>query len=319
MIALTFPGVSFLAEIPYPRIDPILLDLGDIKVRWYGVSYIIAFVIAGFVLYGLAKRKRWPVPPDKVADVLFWGILGVFIGGRIGYVLFYGISLGYGWGDVVQVWKGGMSFHGGLLGVIVAYLIYCKRKGTHLGDMFDGLALATAPGLFVVRMGNFINAELYGRVSDFALAMRFPRYEDAPFGGVGGWEKAHAANPDMPGLYTEPRHPSQLYEGTAEGLLLYFILRYLMIRRGIGAGRISAAFLILYGTFRFCIEFVREPDQGIGLVFLDMFTRGQQLCFGMIVAGVIVWMCCKRPNPGPGGGVQPGDGDAAETQPDEAS
>jgi phosphatidylglycerol:prolipoprotein diacylglycerol transferase len=292
--------VSIFAEITYPRINPILLDLGSIKVRWYGVSYIIAFVLAGFVLYDLARRKRWPVDPAKVADVLFWGILGVFIGGRLGYVLFYGISLGYGWGDVLRVWEGGMSFHGGLLGVIVAYWIYCKRTGVFRGDMFDGLALATAPGLFAVRMGNFINAELYGRPWDGAWAMRFPRYESFRHGkleGIEAWQARYDAGLTE-NLFTELRHPSQLYEAFAEGLLLFFVLRWLMLRRGVGAGRISAAFLLLYGAMRFGIEFFREPDKGLGLVFLDQFTRGQQLCFGMIVVGLVVLALSRRPNPG---------------------
>jgi phosphatidylglycerol:prolipoprotein diacylglycerol transferase len=293
--------LQFLAEIPYPRIDPILLDLGDVKVRWYGISYIVAFVLAGFVLHGLARRGRWPVAPNKVADVLFWGILGVFIGGRLGYVVFYGVELGYTWSDIVTVWKGGMSFHGGLLGVIVAYWIYCKRTKTPLGDMFDGLALATTPGLAAVRLGNFVNAELYGRVTDFALAMRFPTYEGPHRHGelrsIEAWEAKHEAG-ITDGMFTELRHPSQLYEAFAEGLVLYLVLRWLMLARGVGAGRIAAAFLIGYGTLRFFVEFVREPDVGLGLVFLDQFTRGQQLCFGMIVAGLVVWALCRRPNPG---------------------
>ena len=290
--------LQLLAEIPYPRIDPILLDLGPVKVRWYGLCYIISFVVAGFILHGLAKRGRWPVAPNKVVDVLFWGILGVFIGGRLGYFFFYGLSLGYEWGQIYRVWEGGMSFHGGLLGVIIAYWIYCKRTGTPLGQMFDGLSLATAPALFIVRMGNFINAELYGRPWDGTWAMRFPLYEE--YGGVRAWEKLEAANPDRANLYSVLSHPSQLYEGFAEGLLLFLILRWLMLKKGIGGGRIAAAFLILYGVMRFFIEFVRKPDSGIGLVFLDYFTRGQQLCFGMILAGCIVWWFSRNnPNPGP--------------------
>lgn len=190
-----------------------------------------------------------------------------------------------------------MSFHGGLLGVIVAYWIYAARTNVARGDLFDGLSLATAPGLLAVRLGNFINAELYGRLWDGPWAMRFPRYDAPEFGGPAGWETARDAGVTQ-GLYTPLRHPSQLYEAFGEGLVLYLVLRWLMLRRGVGSGRISAAFLILYGVMRFFIEFVRQPDAELGFVFLGAFTRGQQLCFGMLVAGLVVWALCKRPNPG---------------------
>jgi phosphatidylglycerol:prolipoprotein diacylglycerol transferase len=291
--------VLHLAEIAYPRINPIVVQFGDVKVHWYGITYILGFIAAGFILHALAKRGRWPIAPEKVVDVLFWGILGVFLGGRIGYILFYGISLGYEPAQYFKVWEGGMSFHGGLLGVILAYSIYCWKKKLRLGEMFDGLAFATTPSLFFVRFGNFINAELYGRTWDGPWAMRFPRYES--FGDANGWQKVYDATPERADLFTALRHPSQLYEACAEGLLLFLILRWLMVKKGIGGGRIAGAFLILYGIFRFFIEFVREPDEGIGIVFLDLFTRGQQLCLGMVIAGLIVWWRSSRnPNPGPG-------------------
>ncbi len=284
--------MTLFAEIPYPRIDPIVVRIGDIAVRWYGVSYIIAFALAFLVLYGLAKRRRWPVAPEKVLDVLFWGILGVFIGGRLGYFFFYGLSIGYEWWQIIEVWKGGMSFHGGLLGVIVAYWIYAKRTGVGRGEMFDGLALATAPGLAAVRFGNFINAELWGRTWDGPWAMRFPLYESPNFRGPELWEKARDSGLPENALYGPLRHPSQLYEMFAEGILLYFVLRWLMLGRGWGGGRIAAAFLVGYGTFRFIIEFFRQPDTGIGLGFLDL-SRGQMLCVGMVLAGIVVWLMCK--------------------------
>ena len=133
----------YLAEIAFPRIDPVLVQLGPVKVHWYGVTYIMGFVAAGFILHHLARKGRWPIAPEKVVDVLFWGILGVFLGGRIGYILFYGISLGYTPEQYLRVWEGGMSFHGGLLGVILAYVIFCWRRKLKLGEMFDGLAFAT--------------------------------------------------------------------------------------------------------------------------------------------------------------------------------
>ena len=300
--------MTHLAEITYPIIDPVLLDFGTIKVRWYGVCYIVAFALAALVLRDLSKRGRFPVPADKVIDVLFWGILGVFIGGRLGYFLFYGLSLGYEWWQIVEVWKGGMSFHGGLLGVIVAYWLYCWKNGLARGEFFDGLSLATAPGVAVVRFGNFINAELWGRTWDGALAMRFPRYNDfvlhLPLNlrdkftpDSTGWFKAREAGEkagiteDM--LFEPARHPSQLYEMFTEGVILYFVLRFLMLRLGWGGGRIAACFLIGYGAMRFLVENFREPDKGIGFQLGTWLTRGQLLCIGMMLAGVIVWLLCK--------------------------
>ena len=295
--------MTHLAEITYPIIDPILLDFGSIKVRWYGVSYIIAFVLAAFVLRGLAKRGRFPVPADKVVDVLFWGILGVFLGGRLGYFFFYGLSQGYELWQIVEVHKGGMSFHGGLLGVIVAYWLYCWKHGAPRGEFFDGLSLATAPGVAVVRLGNFVNAELWGRQWEGAWSMRFPRYNDfvhylhpakakqyAP--DSTGWFKAREAGEDVNALFEPLRHPSQLYEMMVEGVILYFVLRFLMLRLGWGGGRIAASFLVLYGAGRFIVENFREPDAPIGFDWLNL-TRGQWLCTGMVLAGIIVWLLCK--------------------------
>jgi phosphatidylglycerol:prolipoprotein diacylglycerol transferase len=271
--------VSFLfAEIAYPRIDPIVFQVGPLKVRWYGVSYILAFVAAFLVLTHLAKKRRWAVPPDRVWDVLFWGILGVFVGGRLGYVFLYAWSEGrFSWTEIHQVWKGGMSFHGGFLGVVLAYWIYTGRKGLARGDFFDALSLATAPGIFFVRMANFVNAELYGRPWDGPWAMSFPEY---PTEAPERWDGTS---------WTEPRHPSQLYEGLTEGLLLFAVLWVLMLKRGWGGGRVSAAFLFLYGAFRFVMEFFREPDAGIGFDLFGVLTRGQLLCAGMMLAGVVVY------------------------------
>jgi phosphatidylglycerol:prolipoprotein diacylglycerol transferase len=276
--------VTTIAEIPYPRIDPILVRIGDVPIRWYGLSYILAFVLAFLVLRTLSRRGRWPVPPDRVADVLFWGILGVFLGGRLGWILFYAIeSGGFDWSHAYRVWEGGMSFHGGLLGVVVAYWIYTGRKRVPRGDFFDGLSLATPFGIFCVRMANFVNAELYGREWDGPWAMRFPRY---PQGKPELWDGSHV---------TEPRHPSQVYEALIEGPILFAVLWWLGTRRGVGGGRISGWFLVLYGAGRFLVEFTREPDEGLGFVMLGFLSRGQQLCLAMIVAGLaVLWTCARR-------------------------
>lgn len=274
-----------LAEIPFPLIDPEIVRFGKFAVRWYGVSYVLAFVLAYFVLRWLAKRGRWPVPPERVADVLFWGILGVFLGGRIGWVLFYGLP-GDGvqhWWQIFEVWKGGMSFHGGLLGVVVAYWIYTGVQRVPRGQFFDGLTLATPPGIFCVRMANFVNAELYGRPWDGPWAMRFPRYQD--FGGPASWFRLYESGGHA-GLFTDPRHPSQLYEAFGEGVLLFLVLSWLMVRKGLGGGRIAASFLIGYGLLRFGIEFVREPDADMGYVLFGFLTQGQLLSLGMALAGI---------------------------------
>jgi len=276
-----------LAEIPYPRIPPDVVTVFGPPIRWYGVSYVVAFALAYLVLKGLARRGRWPVDPARVADVLFWGIVGVFVGGRLGWVLFYGLPSGAvrRVGDVFTVWEGGMSFHGGLLGVVVAYWIYTAVRRLPRGVFFDGLTLATPLGILCVRLANFVNAELYGRPWDGPFAMRFPRYTEV--GGPAAWE-ARLATGGGPELYTEPRHPSQLYEAFGEGLFLFLVLRWLMLRRGVGGGRIAGLFLVGYGLVRFLVEFAREPDPGLGLVFLGFLTRGQQLSLAMALAGAIV-------------------------------
>jgi phosphatidylglycerol---prolipoprotein diacylglyceryl transferase len=263
-----------LAEIPFPDVDPVAFHVFGFAVRWYGLSYVLAFGIAYVVLRMLAKRGRWPVPPERVGDVLFWGILGVFLGGRIGYMLFYAEdkSLTQWW----RVWEGGMAFHGGILGVVGAYFVWGLVQKIPFRWIGDGLALATTLGIFCVRVANFLNGELYGRETDVPWSFRFPVYDL-----VTG---KHIAT-------TTPRHPSQLYEGVAEGLLVYFILRWLMLKRRWGGGTIASMFLILYGAFRFVSEFFREPDKQIGYEFLGM-TRGQEFCLGMVALGVffLVWM-----------------------------
>ena len=284
--------MNLLAEIAYPRIDPVLLDLGKLKVRWYGLSYVLAFVLAYFVLRMLVKRGRWGVAAERVMDILFWGVLGVFIGGRLGYIFFYMIPFGeFSWGRVIRVWEGGMSFHGGLIGVIAAYLMWAAKHKKPLGDLFDGLSLATAPGLFVVRMANFINAELFGTVTDLPWAMRFPAY--AAYPSVDAWEKAGGP------YYTEARHPSQLYEAFGEGILLYVVMHWLMLRRDWGGGRIAGTFLVGYGIVRFCIEYVRLPDHQLGRYVFGLFTQGQLLCGAMIVAGIVIFVLCHIRNTRP--------------------
>ena len=282
MIAELLP----VAEMPYVRIDPIAFEIGSLKVRWYGIAYMLSFLCAGIVLWRLSARGRWPIAKERVSDVLFWGILGVVVGGRLGYVIFYMIEMGeFEWSRIYRIWEGGMSFHGGLIGVALAYIWYARRHKAPLGDLCDGLALATTPGLGIVRVANYINAEHYGTVTDLPWATRFPAYHGRPQ----DWTKFGSR------WLEDLRHPSQLYEALGEGLLLFLVLRYLLIRRKWGAGRIAGAFLVSYAIVRFLLEYVREPDEPLGQVFLGAFTRGQQLSFFMFGAGLVVlWICHKR-------------------------
>jgi phosphatidylglycerol:prolipoprotein diacylglycerol transferase len=271
-----------LAEIPYPRIDPQIVG----PLRWYGVSYVLAFVSAWLVLRYLARRGRWIAPPDRVWDVLLWGILGVFFGGRLGYLLFYRPPETV-W-DAFKVWEGGMSFHGGLVGVIAAYWIYAVATGTRFRDIADGLALATPPGIFFVRLANFVNAELTGRPWDGPWAMKFPVYEIGKEWD-GTWDSTL-------------RHPSPLYEAIGEGIVLFALLWWLMVKRGWSGGRVAAAFLVGYGAIRFGLEYFRMPDPGIPLVW--GLSRGQQFSLAMVVAGVVAYVLLRKGGP-PRGAHEP--------------
>ena len=269
-----------IAEIPYPVIDPVIVG----PLRWYGVSYIAAFALAFLVLRMLSRRGRWPVPPDRVGDVLFWGILGVFLGGRIGYMVVYADDKSFL--EWFKVRDGGMSFHGGMVGVIFAYFMFSIVRGIRFRDLGDGLALATPLGIFCVRIANFINAELWGRPWDGPWSMRFPIYKlGSPWDGR--WDSV-------------TRHPSQLYEAVLEGPVLFGLLWFLMLGRGWGGGRIGSVFLLGYGGFRFCTEFFREPDAQLGYQWLGM-TRGQELCAAMFLVGLVflalTWRSTKMETP----------------------
>jgi phosphatidylglycerol:prolipoprotein diacylglycerol transferase len=268
-----------LAEVPYPRIDPVIVKVTDtFGIRWYGVSYILAFGIAWLVMRGLARRGRFPVPPDRVGDYLFWGILGVFLGGRLGYIAFYDTDKSIGhW---LKTWEGGMAFHGGLAGVIVAYALYARAKKVPFRWFADGLALCAPLGIAVVRLANFVNAELVGRPWDGPWAMKFPIYQPGSVTWDHKWD-------------TVTRHPSQLYQALGEGVLLFFVLRWLMLTRRWGGGTVACAFLVLYGAFRFATEFFREPDPQVGYQVLGL-TRGQEFCLGMVLMGFLFFLWMRR-------------------------
>jgi phosphatidylglycerol---prolipoprotein diacylglyceryl transferase len=254
----------------HPQFDPIALKLGPLAIHWYGLMYVVAFVL--FLWLGAARtrqphwaREGWT--RRDVEDLLFFGVIGVIIGGRLGYVLFY--KPGYYAAhplEALMVWKGGMSFHGGLLGVIAAVAFYARRRGRRFLAVTDLIAPCVPTGLAAGRIGNFINGELWGRAADPALpwAMAFPQSGSMV-----------------------ARHPSQLYQALLEGLLL-FVLLWLYARRPRGLGQVSGAFLIGYGVLRFLAEFFREPDSFLGPLALGM-TMGQWLCVPMVVAGAWLW------------------------------
>ena len=258
----------------HPQFDPIAIDLGKlglpIAIHWYGITYLVAF---GLFLFLAIRRTRLPQfaatgwTRRDVEDLLFFGVLGTVIGGRLGYVLFYkpGFYLGHPL-EIFAVWKGGMSFHGGLLGVIVAMALFARLRGRHFFEVTDLVAPCVPTGFAAGRVGNFINGELWGRFSS----------PDLPWGMVFPQSGSNL-----------PRHPSQIYQFLLEGMLLFVVL-WIYGKKARGLGQVSGAFLVGYGVLRFTAEFFREPDAFLGLLALGM-SMGQWLCVPMIVAGVAIW------------------------------
>jgi phosphatidylglycerol:prolipoprotein diacylglycerol transferase len=259
-------------QIPYPQIDPVFLRIGPVQLRWYGLMYMLSFIISYFVLKRYQKVRKLNLSTDDLYDLLFYLIIGVMVGGRLGYVIFYDLpSYLRDPLSVFKIWQGGMSFHGGFVGVIVAAWFACWRKNWDFWEIADLASVAVPIGLGLGRMGNFINGELYGRETSVPWAMVFPD---------GG---------------TEPRHPSQLYEAFLEGLVLFLILRWLYMK-SLYRGTVFWALVGFYGLFRFMVEFVREPDAQIGLD-LGPFTRGQVLTFPMLVLGMTMMFIYARRHP----------------------
>jgi phosphatidylglycerol:prolipoprotein diacylglycerol transferase len=249
-----------ILQIPYPNIDPVFLRIGPVQLRWYGLMYMLSFIIGYFVLKRYAKMRKLGLSTDDLYDLLFYLILGVMIGGRLGYVIFYdfGSYLREPL-SIFAIWQGGMSFHGGFIGVFLAAWWVCRKRQWNFWEIADLVCVAVPIGLGLGRIGNFINGELFGRPTSLPWGMVFPEG-----GGI-------------------PRHPSQLYEALLEGLVLFLILRWLY-RKNLYPGTVFWSFVGFYGLFRFLVEFVREPDAHIGLD-LGPFTRGQLLTFPMLVVG----------------------------------
>jgi phosphatidylglycerol:prolipoprotein diacylglycerol transferase len=266
-----------LLTIPYPNIDPVFLRIGPVQLRWYGLMYMLSFIIGFFVMRRMAKSRKLNLSNDDLYDLLFYLILGVMVGGRLGYVLFYDLaSYLRAPLSIFAIWQGGMSFHGGFVGMILATWFISRRRGWKFLEIADLVSVAAPIGLGLGRIGNFINGELYGRPTNVAWAMVFPE---------GG---------------TMPRHPSQLYEALLEGLVLFVFLRWLY-KKNFHPGTVFAAFMAFYGLFRGLVEFVREPDVQIGFD-LGPFTRGQELTVPMLIVGLammIVFLRRPRPEPAP--------------------
>lgn len=253
----------------FPNFDPVAFSLGPIDIRWYALAYLTGFLVGWQYCVWLVKNyfPSENLKPEHFDDLLIYIMVGVILGGRIGYVLFYQFEFYLDHPEnILKIWHGGMSFHGGFIGVLIASAIFGKRHGIKFFQITDILACATPIGLFFGRIANFINGELVGRETDVPWAVIFP---------------------DGTGL---PRHPSQLYEAALEGLVLFIVL-YIFARNkkfASATGLISGVFLMEYGLFRFVIEYVRKPDEQLGLYF-DMLTMGQILCIPMIIAGNIIF------------------------------
>jgi len=245
----------------YHNINPTIFKIGFLEVRWYGLMYIISFILGYFLLKKFFQLKNITLSKEKYDNLLFDIMLGVIIGGRLGYILFYNLSFYIENPlNMLKVWMGGMSFHGGAIGVIIIGYIFCRKNKLSFYQMADPVIPLISIGLFLGRVGNFINGELYGKVTDVPWAMVFP-YSDG-----------------------NPRHPSQLYEALLEGILL-FLITYAILRKSKTHGLVFWSWIGFYGLFRFLVEFVREPDAHLGYIFW-FFTMGQILSSVMVLVSI---------------------------------
>jgi phosphatidylglycerol:prolipoprotein diacylglycerol transferase len=261
--------------IPYPKINPVLVKIGPLEVRWYGVMYVLGFIASYFLLQKQERSRQLGLVGTVAQDLIFYLAVGLIVGARLGYILFYEYN-DFGTYirnplEIIATWHGGMSFHGGLIGCVVAGLIFARRRNLPFWALAD-CTIVTAPiGLMLGRMGNFINGELLGLPSNVPWAMIFP---------AGG---------------PVPRHPTQLYEAFAEGVVLFAVL-WILRKRPFRDGTMVVFFLLFYGILRFIIEFFKEPDPQLGYIL--GLTMGQILCLGMIAASGLLELYLRRKDSG---------------------
>jgi len=262
-----------MSGLPFPNIDPIAIEIGPVAIRWYALAYIAGILLGWRYCLRLARRDTLRPSPQDFDDFVVWAVLGIILGGRIGYVVFYNTAY-YLQNplDALRVWEGGMSFHGGLIGVIVAIAIFSWRRGFSPLALSDLVAAAAPIGLFFGRVANFVNGELFGRVADMPWGVVFPRGGELP------------------------RHPSQLYEAFLEGLLLFAVLAILAHRPGMRAriGFLTGVFLVGYGFARTFVELFREPDAQLGFI-LGQITMGQILSAPMVLLGLYLMVRARPP------------------------
>lgn len=262
-----------MSGLPFPNIDPVAIEIGPLAIRWYALAYVAGILLGWRYCLRLARRDDTRWNPRDFDDFVVWAVLGIILGGRIGYMVFYNAAY-YLQNplDALKVWKGGMSFHGGLIGVIVAVAIFSWRRGFSPLWFGDFVAAAAPIGLFFGRIANFINGELFGRVTDVPWAVVFPRGGELP------------------------RHPSQLYEAFLEGLVLFVVMAILAHRPGTRArtGLLAGVFLAGYGLARSFVELFRQPDAHLGFI-LGPITMGQILSAPMILLGIYLIFRARRP------------------------
>jgi|TARA_B110000238_G_scaffold201063_1_gene254400 phosphatidylglycerol:prolipoprotein diacylglycerol transferase len=255
----------------HPQFDPIIFQLGPLAVRWYGLMYLCGFAAFWYLGTKRARRAGSFIHPDQVSDFLFYAVLGVIIGGRVGSVIFYNFDHFlanplY----IFKIWEGGMSFHGGLIGVLIATWLYQSKRQWGFFRLSDFIAPLVPLGLGFGRIGNFINGELWGRPTESAWGMIFPLVDNLE------------------------RHPSQLYQAMLEGVMMFIVL-WVYSAKPRATGSVSGWFLILYGAFRFIVEFARQPDGHLGFIAFNWLTMGQLLSVPMIAAGfLLLWLANKN-------------------------
>ena len=252
----------------HPLIDPVIVSFGLLQIRWYGMAYVLGFLIGIYLIKNINSKFSSPLKNKLIDDFFIWSVIGVIIGGRLGYVIFYQTnSIFNNPISILFIWQGGMSFHGGLLGITLSSYIYSKYKKVNFFKISDLISIVAPLGIFLGRLANFINVELYGRPTDFPFAMIYPNIDNIP------------------------RYPSQLYEAFFEGIILFLIL-YFFCRRFFVKnkyGLTTSFFLISYGLFRFFLEFLREPDSHLGLYY-NFLTMGQLLSIPMILFGAFIYI-----------------------------